>query len=124
MPNSHEVISAFVDNEPFDAQELAAALADPAGRELLLDLLALGQLVQPEKAPALMMAPRAAHRGLRLLAAAAVMLALLGGYQLGRHTAPTAVEMTSVRASDVPPAPTRVIDLTPGVNWHDNSGGQ
>ena len=37
----HDVISAFLDNEPFDAQELSATLATSEGRDLLIDLVAL-----------------------------------------------------------------------------------
>ena len=46
MPDSHDVISAFLDDEPFDAAELAAALADRAGRTLLIDLIALRHLAE------------------------------------------------------------------------------
>ena len=49
---NHEVISAFLDNEPFDPQALAAALADPDGREWLLDLVALRAIVADEPAAA------------------------------------------------------------------------
>jgi hypothetical protein len=45
---SYEVVSAFLDDEPFDAAELAMALADPAGRQMLLDLVALRTLVREE----------------------------------------------------------------------------
>jgi hypothetical protein len=57
--DNHAVISAFLDNEPFAAPELARALADPEGRELLLDLVAMRTLVREESlvAPA---PPRAA----------------------------------------------------------------
>jgi hypothetical protein len=43
-----EVVSAFLDDEPFDPAELARALADPAGRQLLLDSVALRTLVRDE----------------------------------------------------------------------------
>ena len=78
----HDVISAFLDNEPFDAQELSASLATPEGRELLIDLIALRSVVQPvEGARAL----RGGYRPLWMLAsAAAVLLALASGYQFGR----------------------------------------
>jgi hypothetical protein len=32
MNNTHEVISALLDNEPFDVGELSDALSDPDGR--------------------------------------------------------------------------------------------
>jgi hypothetical protein len=51
--DTHDVISAFLDNEPFDAAELGRSLADPQGRELLLDLVAVRSLVRDEEAPAL-----------------------------------------------------------------------
>ena len=57
--DNHDVISAFLDNEPFDAAELARALADPQGRELLLDLLAVRALVRNEEIPAPSVAPTA-----------------------------------------------------------------
>lgn len=50
--DTHDVISAFLDNEPFDAAELARALADPQGRELLLDLVAVRTLVRDESVAA------------------------------------------------------------------------
>ena len=46
--DTHEVISAFLDDEPFDPVDLAAAVADPGGRQLLLDLVALRALVRDE----------------------------------------------------------------------------
>ena len=54
MSSTHEVISAFLDDEPFDPQELSDALSDPAGRALLIDLIALRRIVQPtDAAPAI-----------------------------------------------------------------------
>lgn len=53
MNNEHEVISAFVDDEPFDPHELAAALSEPGGRTLMLDLIELGRIVQPDNIPAI-----------------------------------------------------------------------
>ena len=50
---THDVISAFLDNEPFQASELAQALADPQGREVLLDLVALRALVRDESVAAI-----------------------------------------------------------------------
>lgn len=48
--NRDDVIAAFVDNEAFDAAELARALSEPGGRELLVDLLALRALVRDDAA--------------------------------------------------------------------------
>jgi len=107
MNNDYEVISAFLDDEPFEPQVLADALADPAGRTLLLDLIALRRIVQPTSAvPVLAPAVPVRRFGWRGVAAAAVLLvALAGGYLVGlRQAAPTTVGA---------PAATRVVQATP-----------
>jgi hypothetical protein len=104
MNETHEVISAFLDNEPFDASDLALALSEPGGRDLLIDLVALHHLIQADgqEAPARREQPpkRAALRA--LVAAAAVLVALVGGYLVG--------ERRSQLDAAAPPAPTRVIE--------------
>ena len=103
MSHSHAVISAFLDDEPFEAAELAEALADPAGRTLLIDLVALRNIVQPDEAAA----PTAAtfrSRWRPLVATAAMLVALAGGYFLGDRR--SAVDQSE------PPAPTRVVQET------------
>lgn len=104
---NYDVISAFVDNESFDATELAHALADPEGRALLIDLVALRGIVQPEPAPVLVSArPRPWLRV--AMTAAGLVVALGAGYQIGADAGGTPV---------APPEPTRVIATdTP---WQD-----
>jgi len=112
----HEVISAFLDDEPFDPQELSEALADPAGRALLIDLVTLRRLAQPEDVPSVLtrLPPRRAARPVRILAvAAALVLAVVGGYQWG--------ERSSDSSSADPPAPTRVVRSETG--WQDVANG-
>ena len=109
MTNQHEVISAFLDDEPFDAPELVAALSDPSGRNLMIDLVALRHIVQPDEGA---MTPQP-ERGLAWrpwLAAAAVVVALVGGYYIGErrgtadtHGAPAPSRV--VQASDWQPVP-------------------
>ena len=102
-----DVISAFLDDEPFDAMELDRALSEPAGRALLIDMVALRHLVQPDETATVAAAASRTWRGsLRpLVAAAAVLVALAGGYFIGeRRTVP-------VNAAD-PPAPTRVVQAS------------
>ena len=41
MNTNHEVISDFLDGEAFEPRALGEALADPAGRELLIDFVVL-----------------------------------------------------------------------------------
>jgi hypothetical protein len=104
MTDTHAVISAFLDDEPFDAAELAAALSDPEGRGLLIDLVALRHVVQPGEPVATTAAGSFRSRWRPLLATAAMLVALAGGYFLGDRR--SAVE------SSEPPAPTRVVQTT------------
>jgi hypothetical protein len=109
MNPTHEVISAFVDDEPFDPQALATALSDERGRELVIDRGELRRLVQPEVGVPPTQFMRAVRRfGWRpAVAAAAVCLALAGGYVLGdRRAAAPAAEA---------PQPTRVVQAVPFV---------
>ena len=116
-PHVPDVISAFLDNEPFDAGELAEALADPAGRAALIDLVALRAIVQAD-AGATAVAHARPRRSWRLLAAAGIALpiALAGGYGLGWRAASNP-ERAVV---DDPPAPTRVIT---DLEWTTGKGG-
>src|SRR3954452_12112791 len=109
MHTTHEVISAFLDDEPFEPQALADALADPAGRELLIDFVVLrhvarseesGRVLTPAPAP-----PPKRPLYLVAAAAAAVLVALVGGYQLGQRQSSD----DSIR----PPAATRVVQSAP-----------
>jgi hypothetical protein len=105
MNDRHEVISAFLDGEAFEPTALGEALADPGGRAMLIDLLALRHLVaeSPEAAP--VRQPRAG-RLLYAVAAAAIVLASFVGYSLGERQGAAAV--------DAPPTPTRVVQPTTG----------
>jgi len=89
MSDSHEVISAFLDDEPFDANALAQALSELSGRELLIDLLALRDLVRTDGADVAAPSDQKPWRSsLRaVVAAAAVLVALVGGYLFGARRA-------------------------------------
>jgi hypothetical protein len=106
MTEGFEIVDAFVDGERVDGDALKRALAEPAGRDYLVDVLALREMVQatePERA----VRPRA--RRFRApaywAAAAALVLALAGGL------------FYTSRPSDAPPAPDRVVKLERGVDW-------
>jgi hypothetical protein len=105
MSDAHEVISAFLDDEPFDPRALADALSEPSGRALLLDFLALRQVVQSTGQQPLAVVERQRQRKpaswKALVAAAAVVVALAGGYVVGQRE--------RVSPADAPPA-TRVAD--------------
>jgi hypothetical protein len=104
MTDKNSVISAFLDDELFDPGELGEALSDPEGRALLIDLIALRHVVQPDDMIAVTDA--AARRSLwrPLLATAAMLVALAGGYVIG--------ERRGAADTADPPAPTRVIQET------------
>src|SRR5688500_5537988 len=106
MNDTHRVISAFLDDESFDPAMLAEALSDPAGRALLIDLVALRHIVQPDEAGALVASASPARRFLLrpVVAAAAMIVALAGGYFMGERSG--AVDTVD------PPAPTRVVQET------------
>ena len=106
MSNTHEVISAFLDDEPFDASRLAEALSDPDGRQLLIDLVSLRHLVQLESKDVSVWPVQKPRRwALRALAAAAaVLLALAGGSLVGERRG-TVETTTAPSATRVVPAP-------------------
>ena len=109
MSSAHEVISALLDDQPFDRRQLADALNDPAGRALLIDLAMLRRMVQPiEAAPDIRASDPVRRRPWRVVAAAAMLvLALGGGYLVGERRAVTTT-------SEAPPA-TRVVEAVPFV---------
>ena len=106
MSDTHVVISAFLDDESFDPAALVEALSDPAGRALLIELLALRHIVQPDDAGVAVSPASAARRfSVRpLLAAAAMLVTLAGGYLMG--------ERRGVVEPSGPPAPTRIVQET------------
>lgn len=137
MTDHLDVIAAFADGEHVEGDALKAALADEAGREYLVDLLALRGLVSeaPAQRAAVIEPPKRAAAW-RLLPVAALLVAgVSGGIAIGRQTtgsitpepAPLAPVVT---AQAIPPelripapAPTRVIKLEAGTSWNERSGG-
>ena len=106
MNANHEVISDFLDGEAFEPRALGEALADPAGRELLIDFVVLRYAARAQADDAVIRAEPPRRRSssrLLLAAAAAVLVALVGGYQFGqRETGPEPAR---------PPEATRVIQV-------------
>ena len=117
MSDTQDVISAFLDDEPFNPAQLAEALSQPDGREVLIDLIALRHLVQPDagdtRATAL---PRRPERSTwrAWAAAAAVLVALAGGYLTGARG-------WNARLTE-PPAATRVVESP--AEWQDVPAGR
>jgi hypothetical protein len=127
MSDVDDVIEAFVDGEPVDPASLKTALADAAGRDLLVDLLVLRGLVAGQWAarPAASAAPRSRGSRLWLAAAAATVAAfgVLGGYVAGSHRVANPVTGPAALTAAPAPAPTHVFRLENGVDWNERVGG-
>ena len=126
------VVAALADGEPVDPNALKPALAEPAVRDYLVDLIALRQAVVTAAATSdVRWRERRSIWSRRgwLTAAAAILLSLTTGYFAGQRTgmqaaAAPAVETVVHLDGPVagPPKPTRVISLKPGVNWTEKAG--
>jgi hypothetical protein len=120
----HAVLSAFLDNEPFNAAELGDALAAPGGRELFIDLIALRHLVQDDPAVLAPAPARTASTDRRLWAAAGFLAATVvfgvASAVMRPDLFPSATP-TVTPGSDIaaPPRPDRVVKFEPGLEWHD-----
>ncbi len=102
MNPNHEVISDFLDGEAFEPRALGEALADPDGRDLLIDFVVLRYAAQADDAIRVAESPARRPSNRFLLAAAAVLVALVGGYQFGQR---------QVEHDSTPPAVTRVVPV-------------
>jgi len=136
-----EVVETFVDGEAVEPAELVAALAEPEGRQLLVDLLVLRGLVLGHDAPRHLAVAAAAPQKMsrwRLLSMAAGLAAvsIASGYVVGtrnasRSEAVAAVSPASTAARGgsqaanpaTAPVPTQVIRLSNGVDWTERAGG-
>jgi hypothetical protein len=125
------VVEAFADGERVDRDALNAALADPAGREYLLDLLALRDAVGGMAPSRWSAGNRAVAPRFRWVAAAAlVVCGIGGGYFAGTRTiearsaSPNVAVVITLPEAEITPAPppTKVIRLRPGVDWTDTKG--
>lgn len=120
---NHDVISAFVDNEPFDANALGHALAEPGGRELLLDVIALRAIVQDDaaitSAPDARVIRRQRHLWLAAGFAAATLIFTLGSVFAVKALRPAT--SSTLSEADVPPPPDHVVTFEPGLDWHEDN---
>ena len=151
MDGRFEIIDAFVDGERVDPAALKLALAESDGRDYLVDAWLIRETVQEEMAaeavaPAPPVSAPAPRRVPWLIAVAAAVVCLVGGYLMGARVRPEALpsgapttitatapasapsggEVTSrpeVVTSFPVPQPTRIIRLEMGANWKESSGG-
>lgn len=107
MTEPYEVVAAFADGERVNADALKHALADAAGRDYLVDVLALRGIVQASE-PTVVGRRRGRSAPRRWLAAAAVLVAIVGGVFL------------TTKYFDRPPTPDRVVKLERGLDWRGN----
>ena len=107
MTDTYEVIAAFADGERVDAGALKEALGEPAGRDYLIDLLALREVVHVSE-PKRFAAPPSRSARLRWLAAAAMLSVVAGGMWF------------TFWSADRPPTPDRIVKLERGVDWRGN----
>jgi hypothetical protein len=112
--DTRAVLSALIDREPVDADQLALVLEDSEARALLVDFVRLRQTLAADEdelasfAPPAHASPLRVRRVLRPLAAALLLSAAgAGGVWLGER-----------REQERPPTPSRVIAYTPGVDWN------
>jgi hypothetical protein len=120
-----EIIDLFVDGERVDSAGLIDALSAAAGRERLVDWLALRQVVATDaiidSSPHQTRRVRSGRAWRATTLAAAIVASVLAGYVIGQRTSSrlAAVAPASLQA----PAPTRIIRLEPGVDWQESAGG-
>ena len=121
---SDEVISAFIDGEAVDPTLLAGALADPVGRQCLVDLLRLGTLVAEAENGLDVPSPVPKQKTPRwLLAAAAALIVGAGAFAAGVQVAQQSMQASVTAQQQVPPKADRVIELREGIEWRSNIGG-
>ena len=118
MTDPREVLSALIDREPVDPETLARVLDEPEARAMLVDFVRVRAALDTDEeeapardaAPGSGLRPAGRSRGSRWLRAAAAFLLLAAGAGGGAW-----VERYVSR--ERPPQPTRVVKLTPGVDW-------
>lgn len=132
MPvNIIDVIEAFADGEAVDPAALKAALAEPAGRDHLVDVLTLRALVggdavaRPSVLPAATNppTPRGAWARRIPLAAGIALIGGITGYVAGLHSTAAPAQVSKGVVVSSAPTPTQVFHLRDGVDWTEKAGG-
>lgn len=114
-------IDALLDGECVDREALRRALEAPGGIEYLVDALSLRQVTR-DMGPRTYVAPPAPTRWWRSpgFAAAMLVVGVMSGFVVARRAMPAVASTQPVNSAL--PAATKVIPLTPGVNWTTTEG--
>jgi hypothetical protein len=113
--DTDEVVSAFLDDEPFEPADLARALADAGGRQLLLDLVALRTLVRDEP----IAAPARETGGVVSRPKWIAVGFLAASVVFGAGAAWLLPPLLQQRYADVPPTPDHVVTFETGATSSD-----
>ena len=116
-----DIISAFLDGEPVDPDDLARTLAHPDAREQLADFLKLRAVVAGDgtalpRSLVRLRTPRVPIWSARVPLPVAVALALLFG------AGSFAVSQRAPADAERPPSASRTVRFDPGVDWQTVSG--
>jgi len=111
--DTDSVLSAFLDDEAFDPADLARVLADPGGRALLLDLVALRTLVRDEPVTTPVRGPARVSRS-KWIAVGFLAASILFGAGAA-WLLPPLLRQRSSAGDEVPPTPTHVVTFETGV---------
>lgn len=120
MTTAHtETLSALVDGEAVDLEQLSAALDDADARRALVDFVRLREAARSDSPPlpaSLDQLREAPSKG-RLLRWSAAAAVLLLAFIVGLLT-PTPWDDRDSSGVQPPPQPVRVEKFQPGVDWH------
>ena len=118
-----DTIAAFIDGERIDPQLLTEALATSDGRDYLVELVAMRELVA---APAMTAPPATAATPRRhwswLAAAAALLVVGIGSYSLGHYTVEKRIA-TERENTEIAPTATREVPPDASTTWIETTGG-
>jgi len=124
-----EIVETFVDGEAVEPADLMAALSEPDGRQLLVDLLVLrglvlGHDVPPHAVTAAKTPEKASRWRLLSMAAGLAAVSIASGYVAGTRSVPKPAAVAELsQPPQTAPAPTTVIRLSNGVDWTERAGG-
>ena len=105
------IIEAFLDGDRVDSDALKDALAREDGRDHLVQMVALREVVGGREAgfPAAAARPSSPFRWLAI--AAAIAMSVIGGYAVGHQTGRATAAPSIGAPAEAVPTPSRVIEI-------------